>query len=97
VKLSEQGGEPERRPGQILKSQVLGRRRVTLIVRRWSSLMIDALLEQIECQLANTRPDYLARLLPGVSDAALDVFEVRFSLKLPGDFRKAQRGQVSIL
>jgi hypothetical protein len=29
----EQGGQPERRIGRILKSKVLGRRRVTLVVR----------------------------------------------------------------
>jgi hypothetical protein len=30
--------------------------------------MVDELHEEIERQLANTRPDYLARLLPSVSD-----------------------------
>jgi hypothetical protein len=30
----EQGGQPERRIGRFLKSRVLGRRRVTLVVRR---------------------------------------------------------------
>jgi hypothetical protein len=32
--VAEQCGEPERRIGRILKSEVLGRRRVTLVVRR---------------------------------------------------------------
>lgn len=30
--------------------------------------MVDELHEEIERQLANSRPDYLARLLPSVSD-----------------------------
>ena len=30
--MGEQGGQPERRIGRILKSKVLGRRRVTLVV-----------------------------------------------------------------
>lgn len=33
-KGDEQGGQPERRIGRILKSKVLGRRRVTLVVRQ---------------------------------------------------------------
>jgi hypothetical protein len=37
-KAAEQGGQPERRIGQILKSKSLGRRRVTLVVRREMAL-----------------------------------------------------------
>lgn len=45
--------------------------------------MVSSLLEGLERNLALTRPDYLAILLPGVSDDALDVFEAWFSLRLP--------------
>jgi hypothetical protein len=31
LRIAEQGGQPERRIGRILKSTVLGRRRVTLV------------------------------------------------------------------
>lgn len=37
IAAGEQGGQPERRIGRILKSKVLGRRRVTLVVRRLQS------------------------------------------------------------
>jgi hypothetical protein len=33
LNFSEQGGQAERRIGRILKSKVLGRRRVTVVVR----------------------------------------------------------------
>ena len=51
--------------------------------------MNDALglLQRLDRSLAANRPDYYSRLRPGVSDAALDAFETRFSLRLPEAFR----------
>ena len=52
---------------------------------------MESLLERMERWLATNRPDYLARLQPGVIDAQLDAFEDRFSIKLPSAFRKLYR------
>src|SRR4051795_4997130 len=49
--------------------------------------MVAALIEQLERHLIATRPGYLGCLQPGVSEAALDAFQERFSLRLPEDFR----------
>jgi cell wall assembly regulator SMI1 len=49
------------------------------------------LLERLERWLAANRPDYLARLRPGVTAAQLDAFEARFGLKLPAAFRALYR------
>jgi cell wall assembly regulator SMI1 len=53
--------------------------------------VVQPLLGRMERWLAANRPDYLARLQPGVSDAQLDAFEARFSLKLPAAFRELYR------
>jgi cell wall assembly regulator SMI1 len=50
--------------------------------------MMLALIKRMDRWLAANRPDYYARLQLGVSDATLDAFEVRFSLKLPQAFRR---------
>ncbi len=44
-------------------------------------------IERVDRWLAMNRPDYYARLRPGATDADLDAFEVRFSLRLPVPFR----------
>src|SRR5947209_14102249 len=49
--------------------------------------MVQAVIERLDCWLAVHRPAYYARLQPGVSEAALDAFEFRFSLRLPEAFR----------
>lgn len=49
--------------------------------------MLTALIERVDHWLAVNRPDYYGRLQPGVTDAAMDAFEVRFSLRLPEPFR----------
>ena len=48
-------------------------------------------ISRIDRWLATHRPDYHARLQPGVDDAALDAFESRFSLRLPAAFRELYR------
>ena len=48
-------------------------------------------ITRIDRWLAAHRPDYYARLQPGVDDAALDRFESRFSLQLPAAFRELYR------
>ena len=53
--------------------------------------MIKPLLERMERWLAANRPDYLARLQPGTTDAQLDAFEAQFSLELPAAFRELYR------
>lgn len=49
--------------------------------------MMPAMIERIDHWLATNRPDYYARLRQGATDAALDAFEARFTLRLPGPFR----------
>src|SRR5881394_3336293 len=51
----------------------------------------SALIERVDRWLAAQRPDYYTRLQPGVTDAALDAFESRFSLRLPESFRAFYR------
>jgi cell wall assembly regulator SMI1 len=51
----------------------------------------DALIERMDAWLIANRADYHAVLQPGVSDAALDAFEAKFSLKLPEAFRALYR------
>jgi cell wall assembly regulator SMI1 len=53
--------------------------------------MTPSLIERVDRWLAANRPDYYARLRPGATDAALDAFETRFSLRLPGPFRAFYR------
>jgi cell wall assembly regulator SMI1 len=53
--------------------------------------MAEALIGRLDRWLATNRPDYYAHLLPGVTDAHLDAFEARFSLKLPEAFRELYR------
>ena len=53
--------------------------------------MVMSLLAQLERWLTTNRPDYFARLQPGVSDARLDEFEAQFSLELPAAFRELYR------
>ncbi len=48
-------------------------------------------IERMDAWLAAHRADYRAVLQPGVSDAALDAFEARFSLKLPEGLRALYR------
>jgi cell wall assembly regulator SMI1 len=49
--------------------------------------MMESLIERMDRWLAANRPDYYALLRPGASDADLDTFETRFSVKLPPAFR----------
>jgi cell wall assembly regulator SMI1 len=49
--------------------------------------MVPSLIGRMDRWLAANRPDYHARLQPGLPDAALDAFEARFSLALPEAFR----------
>jgi cell wall assembly regulator SMI1 len=49
--------------------------------------MAPAIIQRMDRWLAAKRPDYYNCLQPGVSDAVLDEFEARFSLRLPEAFR----------
>jgi cell wall assembly regulator SMI1 len=49
--------------------------------------VIDDWIARIDRWLATHRPDYYARLQPGVAEEALCTFEARFGLKLPESFR----------
>ena len=49
--------------------------------------MVPELLARIDRWLSTSRPDYYARLQPGVTAAQLDQFEERFSVRLPVAFR----------
>jgi len=53
--------------------------------------IIQALIERMDRWLAAHRPDYYAKLQPGVTDAQLDAFEERFALTLPTEFRQLYR------
>jgi cell wall assembly regulator SMI1 len=53
--------------------------------------MTATLIERMNRWLAANRPDYYAELQPGVTEAQLDAFEARFSLKLPPSFRQIYR------
>ena len=53
--------------------------------------MVEALILRMDRWLAANRPDYYALLQPGATEAELDAFEVRFSLKLPAAFRAMYR------
>jgi cell wall assembly regulator SMI1 len=53
--------------------------------------MMDALIRRIDNWLAANRHDYYALLQPGATDAELDAFEARLSLKLPPAFRQLYR------
>jgi len=48
------------------------------------SNVIATWIERVDAALAANRPAYYAALQPGVTDADLDEFERRFSLRLPG-------------
>jgi hypothetical protein len=45
--IAQQGGQPERRIGRILKSKVLGRRRVTLVISPSPVLILLEILNKI--------------------------------------------------
>jgi cell wall assembly regulator SMI1 len=49
--------------------------------------MVTGLIDRMGRWLKTHRPDYYARLLPGVTGTQLDEFEARFGLKLPAAFR----------
>jgi cell wall assembly regulator SMI1 len=49
--------------------------------------MVPELIARLDRWLATHRPDYYARLRPGVTDAELNEVESRFSLRLPEAFR----------
>jgi cell wall assembly regulator SMI1 len=53
--------------------------------------VVKPLLARLEYWLKTNRPDYLARLQPGVTDAQLDAFEAQFSLQPPTAFRDLYR------
>ena len=53
--------------------------------------MTQSLLERMERWLVVNRPEYFARLQPGVSNARLNAFEAQFSLKLSAAFRELYR------
>lgn len=50
--------------------------------------MMTELIGRLDRWLAANRPDYYLRLRPGTTDAALDAFEARFSLRLGNPFRE---------
>ena len=52
---------------------------------------VDTLIARLDRWLAANRPDYYALLQPGATDAQLDAFEARFSLRLPHAFRQLYR------
>jgi cell wall assembly regulator SMI1 len=58
---------------------------------RERGMMVKPLIERLDLCLSGNRPDYYALLRPGVTDADLDAFEARFSLKLPVNFRELYR------
>jgi cell wall assembly regulator SMI1 len=49
--------------------------------------MVPELIARLDRWLAANRPEYYARLQPGVTDAQLDAFEDRFRVRLPVAFR----------
>ena len=51
-------------------------------------MAMDDLIRQADAWLRSNRPDYSAILRPGVDDAALDAYAVRFGLELPADLRQ---------
>ncbi|MBV8455938.1 MAG: hypothetical protein JO122_04920 [Acetobacteraceae bacterium] len=53
----------------------------------WSGTIVAELIARMDRWLAANRPDYYAKLQPGVTDLALTEFENRFQLKLPDSFR----------
>lgn len=53
--------------------------------------MVETLIGRMDRWLAANRPEYYAILQPGATDADLDAFEDRFSLKLPSAFRQLYR------
>ena len=61
------------------------------VERRRGVTMVPALIERMDRWLAANRPDYCARLRPGATDAMLNAFEDRFSLRLPEPFRAFYR------
>jgi cell wall assembly regulator SMI1 len=50
--------------------------------------MVRELIDRVDRWLAGNRPEYYARLQPGVTGAVLDAFESRFALQLPEAFRQ---------
>jgi cell wall assembly regulator SMI1 len=50
--------------------------------------MVRELIDRVDRWLARNRPEYYARLQPGVTGPVLDAFESRFALKLPEAFRQ---------
>lgn len=51
-------------------------------------MAMDDLIRRADAWLRSNRPDYYAILRPGVDDAALDAYAVRFGLELPADLRQ---------
>jgi hypothetical protein len=51
-------------------------------------MAIDDLIRRADAWLRSNRPDHYAILRPGVDDAALDAYAVRFGLELPADLRQ---------
>ncbi len=49
--------------------------------------MMTVLLDRMDRWLKSNRPDYYARLRPGISNERLNEFEARFDLTLPVEFR----------
>ncbi|MEC7521410.1 MAG: SMI1/KNR4 family protein [Myxococcota bacterium] len=56
-----------------------------------TALALEAVLERLERALAQTAPDYLASLAPGVDDAALDAVEAELGVSLPATVRALYR------
>jgi cell wall assembly regulator SMI1 len=52
---------------------------------------VDTLIARMDRWLAAQRPDYYALLRPGATDAQLDAFEAKFTLRLPIAFRQFYR------
>lgn len=89
VPAGQKGDEVESRGAAAFTPSKMARRargRVESLGIRREFLMLDA-ITRVDRWLATHRPDYYAHLRPGVSDAALDAFESRFSLRLPTGFR----------
>jgi cell wall assembly regulator SMI1 len=52
---------------------------------------MQSLIVRADAWLKASRPDYYAKLRPGVDDAALDAYQARFGLALPIQFREIYR------
>jgi len=52
---------------------------------------VQNLISRADAWLKANRPDYYAKLRPGVDDEALDAYQARFGLALPMEFRELYR------